>query len=314
MYTVIPRMKRLPCLAAALACLAAAAFAQTPSNRDIYMYQGADRDKRLVEGARKERQVLFYSTMTVTDGKALAVAFEQRYGVRVNHWRGSAEKIVSRAIAEARARRPEADVFETSSHRAARRLGRSPVLPHRVQQQHRDLEIEGRPGRVEAAATRVRTGRGGRLVALRAAPARGAAVHRVRALERGPGDPEERKSRPDQPAGGQPAQQVQVRDRRPGARARRRRQVGRALLEPLSRRPGRERRRLMEAPIQPPALHGGMPQAVAGLKRELARRGIGLAYPADGAAPGALLLPPIPAGAAGRKRGSPPLGQIGLFP
>src|SRR5439155_16752349 len=27
MYTVIPRMKRLPCLAAALACLAAAAFA-----------------------------------------------------------------------------------------------------------------------------------------------------------------------------------------------------------------------------------------------------------------------------------------------
>src|SRR5947207_14615597 len=95
MYTVIPRMKRLPFLAAALACLAAAAFAQTPSNRDIYMYQGADRDKRLVEGARKERQVLFYSTMTVADGKALAVAFEQKYGVRVNHWRGSAEKIRS---------------------------------------------------------------------------------------------------------------------------------------------------------------------------------------------------------------------------
>jgi len=81
------------------------------------MYQGADRDKRLVEGARKERQVLFYSTMTVADGKALRHAFEQRYGVRVNHWRGSAEKIVSRAVAEARARRHEADVFETSSHR-----------------------------------------------------------------------------------------------------------------------------------------------------------------------------------------------------
>src|SRR3989442_13738698 len=81
------------------------------------MYQGADRDKRLVAGARKERQVLFYSTMTVADGKALATAFEQKHGVRVNHWRGSAEKIVSRALAEARARRHEADVFETSSHR-----------------------------------------------------------------------------------------------------------------------------------------------------------------------------------------------------
>ena len=113
----IGTMKRLPCLAAALACLGAAAFAQTASNRDIYMYSGADRDKRLVEGAKKEGQVLFYSTMTVADGKALATAFEQKYGVRVNHWRGSAEKIVSRAIAEARARRHEADLFETSSHR-----------------------------------------------------------------------------------------------------------------------------------------------------------------------------------------------------
>src|SRR6266853_1806854 len=47
----------------------------------------------------------------------LATALEQKYGVRVNHWRGSAEKIVSRALAEARARRHEADLFETSSHR-----------------------------------------------------------------------------------------------------------------------------------------------------------------------------------------------------
>src|SRR5258707_14842372 len=54
--------------------------------------------------------------MTVADGKALATALEQKYGVRVNHWRGSAEKIVSRALAEARARRHEADVFETISH------------------------------------------------------------------------------------------------------------------------------------------------------------------------------------------------------
>ena len=107
---------------AALAGFAAAAFAQTPAgpaspHREIYMYQGADRDKRLVEGAKKERELLFYSTMTVADGKALATAFEQKYAVRVNHWRGSAEKIVSRALAEARARHHEADVFETSSHR-----------------------------------------------------------------------------------------------------------------------------------------------------------------------------------------------------
>src|SRR5206468_3064766 len=44
-------MKHSPCLAAALACFAAAAFAQTPSSRDIYMYQGADRETRLVAEA-----------------------------------------------------------------------------------------------------------------------------------------------------------------------------------------------------------------------------------------------------------------------
>src|SRR6266568_1632083 len=120
-----PRSSRFRARRIALAALvgfAAAAFAQTRAgpaspHREIYLYQGADRDKRLVEGAKKERQVLFYSTMTVADGKALATAFEQKYGVRVDHWRGSAEKIVSRALAEARARRHEADVFETSSHR-----------------------------------------------------------------------------------------------------------------------------------------------------------------------------------------------------
>src|SRR6266702_2062347 len=94
-----------------------ARFGPASPHREIYMYQGADRDKRLVEGAKKERELLFYSTMTVADGKALATAFEQKYAVRVNHWRGSAEKIVSRALAEARARHHEADVFETSSHR-----------------------------------------------------------------------------------------------------------------------------------------------------------------------------------------------------
>src|SRR5713226_4689924 len=120
-----PRSSRLRArriVLAALVGFTAAAFAQTPAgpaspHREIYMYQGADRDKRLVEGAKKESQVLFYSTMTVADGRALATAFERKYGVKVNHWRGSAEKIVSRAIAEARARRHEADVFETSSHR-----------------------------------------------------------------------------------------------------------------------------------------------------------------------------------------------------
>src|SRR5260221_11733990 len=93
-------MKHSPCLAAALACFAAAAFAQTPSSRDIYMDQGADREARLVAGAKKERQGVLYSTMTVAHGKALATPVEQKYGVRVNHSRASPGKNGSRPLAE----------------------------------------------------------------------------------------------------------------------------------------------------------------------------------------------------------------------
>src|SRR2546421_11528076 len=107
-------MKRPPCLAAALACLAAAAFAQAPSSRDIYMYQGADREARLVAGAKKERQGLLYSTMTVADGKALASAVEQKYGGPGSHWGGSGEKNGSRAPAQGRARGPHARGVENS--------------------------------------------------------------------------------------------------------------------------------------------------------------------------------------------------------
>ena len=101
--------------AAALACLALPVLAQ-PSTRDVYMYQGPDRDKRLLEGAKKEGQVVLYSTMTVADGKAIGTAFERKYGVKLAHWRTSSEKIVQRAVAEARGRRYEADVFESSSN------------------------------------------------------------------------------------------------------------------------------------------------------------------------------------------------------
>src|SRR6267143_1297480 len=84
--------------ALALILLLAIAGAAASANRDIYMYQGADREARLLAGAKKEGQIVLYSTMTAQDGRALANAFEKRYGVKLLHWRGSAEKIVQRAL------------------------------------------------------------------------------------------------------------------------------------------------------------------------------------------------------------------------
>src|SRR5256885_15385077 len=68
----------------------------------------------------------------------------------------------------------------------------------------------------------------------------------------------------------------------------------------------------MEARIQA-SLNVGMPQAVAGLKRELERRGIDLEYCADGAAAVVLLLSRIPAGATVMNGGSTTLEQIGFL-
>jgi iron(III) transport system substrate-binding protein len=104
-------------LVCALALCAGVCAADPRGNREIYLYQGADREARLAERARKEGPVVFYSTMTVQDGKVLTAAFERKHGVKVSHWRGSAEKIVQRALAESRAGRNEVDVIETSAHR-----------------------------------------------------------------------------------------------------------------------------------------------------------------------------------------------------
>lgn len=87
--------------------------ADPPSgNKSIYLYQGPDRDQQLVEKAKKEGKLVFYSTMTVPDAKALTAAFEKKYGIKVQAWRGASEKIVQRAVVEARAGRFESDVFE----------------------------------------------------------------------------------------------------------------------------------------------------------------------------------------------------------
>jgi len=69
----------------------------------------------------------------------------------------------------------------------------------------------------------------------------------------------------------------------------------------------------MDAPIQPPVRDKGMPQAVAGLKRELERRGIDLAYCADSASAVDYLLSRIPAGATVMNGGSTTLEQIGFL-
>src|SRR6266511_745936 len=91
------------------------ALAQSNRIADIATYQGADREQRLIEGAKRERELTFYSSIPTEDISALVSAFDKKYGVKVKVWRADSEGFLQRIISEARARRFEVDVMAGSS-------------------------------------------------------------------------------------------------------------------------------------------------------------------------------------------------------
>lgn len=82
---------------------------------EIAAYQGPDREKRLIEGARKEGELMFYASIPVPDIAVLTETFSKKYGVKVKAWRGDSESLMARVINEARARRHEVGVMVASS-------------------------------------------------------------------------------------------------------------------------------------------------------------------------------------------------------
>lgn len=102
-------------IAIAATAFASSAFAQAKSkNADVFMYQGADREKRILDAARKEGIVAIYTSLNLKDSVPITEAFEKKYGVKVSLWRASSEKVVQRGVTEARAGRFSPDVFETN--------------------------------------------------------------------------------------------------------------------------------------------------------------------------------------------------------
>lgn len=96
-------------VAALAALVAGAAFAQQPAT-----YDGADREARLIAGAKKEGELLMYTSGQADDFNLLAKAFQQKYGVKVTMWRAGSENVLQRALTEARGGRYTVDVVETN--------------------------------------------------------------------------------------------------------------------------------------------------------------------------------------------------------
>jgi iron(III) transport system substrate-binding protein len=91
---------------------AGAALAQSP--QDILLYAGPDREQKLIEGARKEGQVVIYAALIQNQAmRPIADGFGKKYPfVKLTSWRADSEDIVQKAAAEVRANNVVADVIE----------------------------------------------------------------------------------------------------------------------------------------------------------------------------------------------------------
>jgi len=90
------------------------AQAKPMSLAELALYKGTDREKILIEGAKKEGQVVFYTSNTWVAGP-MSQEFEKKYPfVKANVWRSDSKSLLKRLTEEVASGRFLADVVETS--------------------------------------------------------------------------------------------------------------------------------------------------------------------------------------------------------
>jgi len=134
-------------LAAAL-CLAALPLAAQSLND----YAGPDRMDKVVAAARKEGTLTLYTTIAEKDLPAIVKPFEDKYGVKVVVWRAGTDKVLQRAVQEARAGRNEVDAVHFGSPEMEA-LARERVLAPVTSPVHKDLLAGSVPSHRQWAAT-----------------------------------------------------------------------------------------------------------------------------------------------------------------
>jgi iron(III) transport system substrate-binding protein len=105
-------MLRTLVIASLLLPAAALAQGKPGPHAQLYLYQGADRDQKVLAAAKKEGKVVVYTSLNTKDSVPISEAFEKKYGVKVDLWRSSSEKVLQRAVTEFRAGRYAVDAFE----------------------------------------------------------------------------------------------------------------------------------------------------------------------------------------------------------
>jgi Bacterial extracellular solute-binding protein len=102
--------------------------------RSLLLYQGADRETLLIQGAKKEGQIVFYNSHTWF--KVVAQEFEKKYPfIKVAEWRADGADVMKRVIEESQAGRFLADVVKST----AGNIGG--IHSHGLLQEHRSPEL-----------------------------------------------------------------------------------------------------------------------------------------------------------------------------
>lgn len=96
----------------------APAFAAGPdkeplSAAEIATYQGADREERLLAGAKKEGELSVYHVYPAL--RFITAAFSKKYGIKVKVWRSGSESVLQRVITEARAKKYDVDIVQNNA-------------------------------------------------------------------------------------------------------------------------------------------------------------------------------------------------------
>ncbi len=109
-------MKPLVVITLTIGSLVGAVDLSSAQNREsalaaLTKLAGAERQARIVDGAKKENGLVWYSSTTAEDALALTKKFhEQHPSIQINHFRSSSEKLLERILAESRANAFKADI------------------------------------------------------------------------------------------------------------------------------------------------------------------------------------------------------------
>ena len=93
-------------------CALAAGAPMPPAQ--LALYQGTDREKVLIDGAKREGQLTLYTSHTWF--RTFVKEFENKYPfVRASEWRNDSKNVIRKILEEVKAGRVLADVVETTA-------------------------------------------------------------------------------------------------------------------------------------------------------------------------------------------------------